>query len=717
MSFRSLHSFHGASCIYAKASLRHPQWAKPGVGLRVFTSTNRLLKDIPKGSAIQSQSLRNPKAADDIPGATPETAKKAPLAIPTTARKDPLALDDKTNKEQRKADWAIIKEMSQYLWPKDNMGTRVRVGLSLGLLVGAKVLNVQVPFYFKSIVDAMNVDFATLGGTATTVAGSMILAYGLTRIGATLFQEVRNAVFASVAQKAIRRVACNVFDHLLRLDLNFHLSKQTGGLTRAIDRGTKGISFLLTSMVFHIFPTVLEISMVCGILTYQYGAKFAAITALTMVGYTAFTISTTAWRTKFRRAANAADNKGSTVAVDSLINYEAVKYFNNEKYEVGRYDQALKAYEKSSIKVATSLAFLNSGQNLIFSSALTAMMYLAADGVATGNLTVGDLVMVNQLVFQLSVPLNFLGSVYRELRQSLLDMETLFNLQKVNVAVREAPNAKPLQLTKGGEITFENVTFGYHPDRPILKNLSMTIPAGKKIAIVGPSGCGKSTVLRLLFRFYDVQEGRILIDGQDIRNVSLESLRRAIGVVPQDTPLFNDSIEHNIRYGNLEASDEKVKEAAQRAKIHSIITTLPDGYKTMVGERGMMISGGEKQRLAVSRLILKDPPLLFFDEATSALDTHTEQALMQNINSILKEKSRTSVFVAHRLRTIFDSDKIIVLKDGSVAENGTHRELVDTGGVYSDLWSGKHLISFLSLCSLSHHCYSTRNSFCRNGEG
>ncbi|TGO46178.1 hypothetical protein BOTNAR_0607g00020 [Botryotinia narcissicola] len=687
MSFRSLHSFHGASCIYAKASLRHPRWAQPGVGLRVFTSTNRRLKDIPKGSAIQSQSLRNAKSADDISESTPETAKKAPLAIPTTARKDPLALDNKTNKEQRKADWAIIKEMSQYLWPKNNMGTRVRVGLSLGLLVGAKVLNVQVPFYFKSIVDAMNVDFAALGGTATTVAGSMILAYGITRIGATLFQEVRNAVFASVAQKAIRRVACNVFDHLLRLDLNFHLSKQNGGLTRAIDRGTKGISFLLTSMVFHIFPTVLEISMVCGILTYQYGAKFAAITALTMVGYTAFTISTTAWRTKFRRAANAADNKGSTVAVDSLINYEAVKYLNNEKYEVGRYDQALKAYEKSSIKVATSLAFLNSGQNLIFSSALTAMMYLAADGVATGNLTVGDLVMVNQLVFQLSVPLNFLGSVYRELRQSLLDMETLFNLQKVNVAVREAPNAKPLQLNKGGEITFENVTFGYHPDRPILKNISITIPAGKKIAIVGHSGCGKSTVLRLLFRFYDVQEGRILIDGQDIRNVSMESIRRAIGVVPQDTPLFNDSIEHNIRYGNLEASDEKVKEAAQRAKIHSIITTLPDGYKNMVGERGMMISGGEKQRLAESRLILKDPPLLFFDEATSALDTHTEQALMQNINSILKEKSRTSVFVAHRLRTIFDSDKIIVLKEGSVAESGKHRELVDTGGVYSDLWS------------------------------
>ncbi|PQE13334.1 iron-sulfur cluster transporter ATM1 protein [Rutstroemia sp. NJR-2017a BVV2] len=621
-----------------------------------------------------------------------ETAQRPAAATPATARKDPLVLDEKTNKEQRKADWAIMKEMAQYLWPKDNLGTRARVGLSLVLLVGAKLLNVQVPFYFKSIVDAMNVDFVAIGGTATTVAGSMILAYGLTRIGATLFQEVRNAVFASVAQKAIRRVACNVFDHLLRLDLNFHLSKQTGGLTRAIDRGTKGISFLLTSMVFHILPTALEISMVCGILTYQYGAKFAAITAVTMVGYSAFTIWTTAWRTKFRRAANAADNKGSTVAVDSLINYEAVKYFNNEKFEVGRYDKALQDYEKSSIKVATSLALLNSGQNLIFSSALTAMMYLAADGVAAGNLTVGDLVMVNQLVFQLSVPLNFLGSVYRELRQSLLDMETLFNLQKVNVAITEPPNAKPLQLTKGGEITFENVTFGYHPDRPILKNLSLTIPAGKKIAIVGPSGCGKSTILRLLFRFYDVQEGRILIDGQDIRQVSLESLRKAIGVVPQDTPLFNDSIEHNIRYGNMAASGERVLEAAKRAKIHTIIESFPDGYKTMVGERGMMISGGEKQRLAVSRLILKDPPLLFFDEATSALDTHTEQALMQNINSILKERSRTSVFVAHRLRTIFDSDKIIVLKEGSVAESGTHRELIDTGGVYSELWSAQETL-------------------------
>ncbi|KAL3426232.1 iron-sulfur cluster transporter ATM1 [Phlyctema vagabunda] len=688
-----IRSLNRATCLSARASARNSSpWSKPTIGPRVFTKTSQCYKDDGKketASLIQAQ--RIPRAADDIPGTKPETAQKAAPAA-STARKDPLALADKTNKEQRKADWAIMKEMARYLWPKDNMGTKVRVGLSLSLLIGAKVLNVQVPFYFKSIVDSMNIDFVAVGGTATTVAGSMILAYGLTRIGATVFQEVRNAVFASVAQKAIRSVARNVFDHLLRLDLNFHLTKQTGGLTRAIDRGTKGISFLLTSMVFHILPTALEISMVCGILTYQYGFKFAAITSLTMVGYTAFTIWTTAWRTKFRRQANAADNKGSTVAVDSLINYEAVKYFNNEKYEVGRYDQALKEYEKSSIKVATSLAFLNTGQNLIFSSALTGMMYLAANGVAEGTLTVGDLVMVNQLVFQLSVPLNFLGSVYRELRQSLLDMETLFNLQKVNVAIKEPANPKVLQLSKGGEITFENVTFGYHADRPILQNLSLTVPAGKKVAIVGPSGCGKSTILRLLFRFYDVQEGRILIDGQDIRDVSLESLRKAIGVVPQDTPLFNDSIEHNIRYGDLSASPEKVLAAAQRAKIHDIITTLPEGYKTMVGERGMMISGGEKQRLAVSRLILKDPPLLFFDEATSALDTHTEQALMQNINSILREKARTSVFVAHRLRTIYDSDKIIVLKQGNVAEHGTHRELIDTGGVYSELWSAQETL-------------------------
>ncbi|KAL4908328.1 iron-sulfur clusters transporter atm1, mitochondrial [Aspergillus multicolor] len=657
-----------------------------GTQLRPFSVKKQADENTPS-----DQKTPLPEPSSSSTSAKPAAPSPQKTQNATTTRKDLLSESTVGNKEQRRADWAIMREMVKYLWPKGDWGTKLRVGTALSLLVGAKILNVEVPFYFKSIVDSMNVDFASVGGTAYTVAGSMIIAYGATRIGATLFQELRNAVFASVAQKAIRKVARNVFEHLLRLDLKFHLSRQTGGLTRAIDRGTKGISFLLTSMVFHVVPTALEITLVCGILTHQYGLKFAAITATTMLAYSAFTILTTAWRTKFRKQANAADNRGATVAVDSLINYEAVKYFNNEKFEVARYDKALKAYEDASIKVTTSLAFLNSGQNMIFSSALAAMMYLAADGVAAGTLTVGDLVMVNQLVFQLSVPLNFLGSVYRELRQSLLDMETLFNLQKVNVNIIERPNAKPLELKNGGQIRFENVTFGYHPERPILKNASFTIPAGQKFAIVGPSGCGKSTILRLLFRYYDVQEGRILVDGQDIRDVTVESLRKAIGVVPQDTPLFNDTIEHNIRYGRLEASDEEVRKAARRAHIHELVEKLPDGYRTAVGERGMMISGGEKQRLAISRLLLKDPQLLFFDEATSALDTYTEQALMQNINSILKEKRRTSVFVAHRLRTIYDCDQILVLKEGQVAELGSHRELLDLDGIYAELWNAQEM--------------------------
>ncbi|KAJ5391251.1 hypothetical protein N7509_006741 [Penicillium cosmopolitanum] len=691
-----------APCWRPAARFAHPSFAGPSpwtrlnkTQLRAFTCTSQLRNKVPDSKDLPA-AKNNPIPTPAPPASQLIDAKaieKPDGTVKAVAKKDLLSESTKATKEQRKADWAILREMAKYLWPKDDWGTKLRVGSALSLLIGAKILNVEVPFYFKSIVDSMNVDFAAIGGTAYTVAGSMIIAYGVTRISATLFQELRNAVFASVARKAIRKVAGNVFDHLLRLDLGFHLSRQTGGLTRAIDRGTKGISFLLTSMVFHVVPTALEISLVCGILTYQYGAKFAAITVSTMLAYTAFTITTTAWRTKFRRQANAADNRGATVAVDSLINYEAVKYFNNEKFEVARYDKALKNYEDASIKVTTSLAFLNSGQNMIFSSALAGMMYLAADGVATGALTVGDLVMVNQLVFQLSVPLNFLGSVYRELRQSLLDMETLFNLQKVNVTIQEKPDAKPLALKRGGEIRFENVTFGYHPDRPILKNANFTIPAGAKFAIVGPSGCGKSTILRLLFRFYDTQSGRILIDGQDIRDVSLDSLRKAIGVVPKDTPLFNDTIAHNIRYGRIDASDAEVRQAAERARIHQLIERLPDGYQTAVGERGMMISGGEKQRLAISRLLLKDPQLLFFDEATSALDTYTEQALLQNINSILREKSRTSVFVAHRLRTIYDSDQILVLKDGEVVEIGSHRELLELDGVYAELWNAQELLA------------------------
>ncbi|KAK9447068.1 ABC transporter-like protein [Limtongia smithiae] len=626
--------------------------------------------------------------------APPPTTPDAPTTSSTPAAKLPVdLLDEKVvpPKQQRQADWAILKEMVQYLWPKGQTSVKIRVILALVLLVGAKVLNVQVPFYFKAIVDEMNIDFVNYAGTVWTVVGAAVAGYGLARVGSALAGELRNAIFASVAQRAIRSVALNVFEHLMKLDLNFHLSRQTGGMSRAIDRGTKGISFVLSSMIFHILPITLEITMVCGVLTYNYGAQFAVVTFGTMLAYTIFTIRTTAWRTQFRKDANKADNRAATVAVDSLINYEAVKYFNNEAYQAHIFDRALSDYEKASIKIATSLALLNSGQSAIFSVALTGMMYMAAQGVASGTLSVGDLVMVNQLVFQLSVPLNFLGTVYRELRQSLLDMETLFNLQKVNVAIIDKPGAPALKLTKG-DVVFENVTFGYHPDRKILKDASFTIPGGVKTAIVGPSGSGKSTILRLLFRFYDVEGGRILIDGQDIREVSLESLRRAIGVVPQDTPLFNDTIEHNVRYGRMDASIEEVHAAAERAKIDKLIRDLPDGWQTRVGERGMMISGGEKQRLAVSRLLLKNAPIMFFDEATSALDTHTEQSLMANINGIVQEAGSTSVFIAHRLRTVLDADKIVVLKGGSVAEEGTHADLVRKAGVYAGMWQAQEVL-------------------------
>ncbi|ODN94819.1 iron-sulfur clusters transporter ATM1, mitochondrial [Cryptococcus wingfieldii CBS 7118] len=609
------------------------------------------------------------------------TSPPATTPSPNTAKPPAPESQDKT-------DWSIIVKLAGNIWPKNNPGVKIRVIAALSLLIAGKVLNVQVPFFFKDIVDALNVPI-TDNTTVWVLAGASIAGYGAARVLTTLFGELRNAVFASVSQNAIRKVARETFEHLLNMDMQFHLSRQTGGLTRAIDRGTKGISFILSSIVFHVIPTALEISMVCGILSWKFGWDFAAVTVITMGLYTWFTVKTTAWRTQFRKQANAADNKGATVAVDSLINYEAVKAFNNEKYEVAQYDTTLKGYEKASIKIATSLAALNSGQNFIFSSALTMMMLLGAQGIVKGTMTVGDLVLVNQLVFQLSLPLNFLGTVYRELRQSLIDMDVMFNLQSLNSAIADKPTSKELRL-KGGEIEFKNVAFGYHPERPIFKDISFKIPAGKKVAIVGPSGCGKSTVFRLLFRFYDSQSGQILIDGQDIKSVTLSSLRRSIGVVPQDTPLFHADILHNIRYGNLDASDEEVYEAAKKAHVEGTIERLPDKYHTKVGERGLMISGGEKQRLAVARVLLKDPPVLFFDEATSALDVYTETELMRNINSILTGQEKTSVFIAHRLRTISDADLIIVLQDGTVAEQGTHEQLLaHTGGVYQKLWQAQ----------------------------
>ncbi|KAI0748288.1 P-loop containing nucleoside triphosphate hydrolase protein [Daedaleopsis nitida] len=589
-----------------------------------------------------------------------------------------------TQSEQRQRDWNIVRKLAENLWPKDDWKTRGRVVLGFGLLISGKLLNVQVPLLFKQVIDALNLDVHEVS-TVWVVAGSLILGYGAARIGATLFGELLNATFASVGQHAVRKVARETFEHLLNLDLKFHLARQTGGLTRAIDRGTKGITFILQAIIFRIVPTALEISLVCGILTWKFGWDYAAITAVTMAAYTWFTVRTTSWRTRFRREANSADNKAATVAVDSLINYEAVKHFNNERFEIAQYDKHLAAYEKSSTKIATSLAFLNSGQNVIFSSALTAMMFLAAQGVINGTMTLGDLVMVNQLVFQLSLPLNFLGTIYREMRQSLLDMEVLFNLTTQNQPPKDKPDARPLDF-RGGAITFENVSFGYHPDRPIFRDLSFTIPAGNKVALVGPSGCGKSTVFRLLFRFYEPSSGRIYVDGQDIRDLQIRSLRSVVGVVPQDTPLFHSDVLQNIRYGRLDASDDEVVEAARKAHVHEAIMRLPEKYHTKVGERGLMLSGGEKQRLAVARVLLKDPPILFFDEATSALDAHTETELMRNVNNLLQEKARTSIFIAHRLRTVIEADVIIVLKDGQVVEQGTHEELMRAGGLYYSMW-------------------------------
>lgn len=585
---------------------------------------------------------------------------------------------------------SMLKSLLMTLWPKNKPSFRFRVVLALSLLIGSKILNVQVPFFFKGIVDEMNIDWASQLGTVGTVIGSMILAYGGARFGAVLFGELRNAVFASVAQLAIRRVAQDTFKHLLNMDLQFHLLSQTGGLTRAIERGTKGISYVLTAMVFHILPITFEIGVVCSLLTYNYGLQFAAVTFMTMAVYSIFTIKTTAWRTKFRRQANNADNQAASVALDSLTNYESVKYFNNEAFQCEQYGKALTKYQNALIKVATSLAYLNAGQNFIFTSALTAMMYMGCSGVAAGSLTVGDLVLINQLVFQLLVPLNFLGSVYRELKQSLLDMENLFQLQNYEIKVKNDPKAPELFLNpiNPGQIVFENVTFGYHPDRPILRNASFTIPAGEKVAIVGPSGLGKSTILRLIFRFYDVTEGRILIDGQDISKVNLDSLRKAIGVVPQETPLFNETILENIRYGRLDASDIEVASAIDKVQMSSLISDLPDGLRTVVGERGLMISGGEKQRLAIARLLLKKSPIAFFDEATSALDTHTEQALLRTLRSVFKEVGSTNVSIAHRLRTIADSDKIIVLNKGRVQEEGNHQSLLaQDNSLYSELWN------------------------------
>ena len=592
-------------------------------------------------------------------------------------RSSASSLPPPENKDRQRTDWATLRTLFPYLWVY-----KWRVIAALGALIGAKMANVGVPLVLKRLIDGLAIDPAHPQALLVLPVGALI-AYGALRLSTTVFTELREFLFARVTQRAVRTIALKVFRHLHALSLRFHLNRQTGGMTRDIERGTRGVNSLISYSLFNVLPTLVEITLVLGYLAFNYDIWFTVITAGALATYITFTVVVTEWRTHFRRTMNELDSKANTKAIDSLINYETVKYFGNEDYEAKRYDAGLQHYENAAVRSQTSLSVLNTGQSLIIATAVTLILWRATEGVIAGTMSLGDLVLVNSFMIQLYIPLNFLGVIYREIKQALADMERLFGLLDQNREVADAPTAQAL-VTKGAHVVFSHVEFSYEAKRQILFDVDFAIPAGTTTAVVGHSGSGKSTLSRLLFRFYDVNRGSISIDGQDIRNVTQQSLRSSIGIVPQDTVLFNDTIEYNIAYGRPGASKDDIVAAARAASIHDFIESLPDGYATMVGERGLKLSGGEKQRVAIARTLLKNPAILIFDEATSALDSKSEQAIQGQLKEIAK--NRTTLVIAHRLSTIADAQQIIVLDHGRIVERGTHGSLLAARGLYAQMW-------------------------------